>query len=350
MTRRRVDALTKERMWGGLSGGLGGGGFSGGGFSGGGGLGGGGAGAAFGGNVSSAGFGPSRAVTFGQRSYGGGGGGGGGYRDLDAVAREVEEQTSEEVRQLGRLAELKAMHREGTVRRLATEAATAALVRLWRTSVEGVPLGRHQLKRAAVSNHMCSVREVRAVTTCAKLPYTKGAGYNDTCPISLCDFEEEEVVVRLPGGHLIASEAYDDLLRAARNERRIALDPFTRRAYAYYGCTYYGCTYYGCTYSTRREIPPSSTPEEMRHFCSAPLQAPLTMALPTTALLTSTLLAMAILTMALLTTSASPRANPFPSPDSDPDPNPNPDPNRYRPSGSSVSSRVYLAPPSATPR
>ena len=41
-----------------------------------------------------------------------------------------------------------------------------------------------------------------------------------------------------------------ELLRAARKERTIALDPFTRR-----------------------EIPPSNTPDEMRHFCAAPLQA-----------------------------------------------------------------------------
>ena len=105
----------------------------------------------------------------------------------------------------------------------------ATLVRLRQSSFDGVPLGHQQLKRAAVSNHMCSEREVRPVTTCAKLPYTQGAGYNDACPISLCDFEQGEVAVRLPGGHLIADECYDDLLRAARKEKKVALDPFTRR-------------------------------------------------------------------------------------------------------------------------
>ena len=230
MSRRRVDALTKERMWGGFGGGLSGGG----GLGGGGGFGGGGGGAAFGGNLSTGGLGPSRGVTFGQGGgYGGGGGGyGGGYRDLDEVAREVEEQTAEEVRQLGRLAELRAMHSEGAVAEEASEAAMATLVRLRQSSFDGVPLGHQRLKRAAVSNHMCSLREVRPVTTCAKLPYTLGAGYNDACPISLCDFEEGEVVVRLPGGHLIADECYDDLLKAARKEKRVALDPFTRREMA----------------------------------------------------------------------------------------------------------------------
>ena len=124
MTRRRVEALTKERMWGGFGGGYGGGfgGFGGlggggdgfgGGFGGGGGLGGlgGGGGLAFGGDVSTGGHGQRRGVTFGQVSHGGGGGGG-GYRDLDAVAKEVEEQTAEEVAQLGRLRELQAIHRD----------------------------------------------------------------------------------------------------------------------------------------------------------------------------------------------------------------------------------------------
>ena len=236
MSRRRVDALTKERMWGGFGGGLSGGG---GGLGGSGGFGGGGGGAAFGGNLSTGGIGPNRGVTFGQASYGGGGGGGygGGYRDLDEVAREVEEQTAEEVRQLGRLAELRAMHSEGAVGEEASEVAMATLVRLRQSSFDGVPLGHQQLKRAAVSNHMCSEREVRPVTTCAKLPYTQGAGYNDACPISLCDFERGEVVVRLPGGHLIADACYDDLLRAARKEKKVALDPFTRRDMANFSPT-----------------------------------------------------------------------------------------------------------------
>ena len=182
--------------------------------------------------VSTGGHGQRRGVTFGGLSHGGGGGGE-GYRDLDAVAKEVEEQTAEEVAQLGRLRELQAIHREGAVRGSASKPVCAALGRLRQASLEGVPLGRGGLKRAVVSNHMCSEREVRPVTSCAKLRYTPGAGYNETCPISLCDFEEGELVVRLPGGHLIADECYDDLLRAARKERKVALDPFTRRAFRF---------------------------------------------------------------------------------------------------------------------
>ena len=152
-----------------------------------------------------------------------------------------------EVAQLGRLRELQAIHREGALRGRVSQAVGAALGRLRQPRLEGVPLGRGGLKRALVSNHMCSEREMRPVTSCAKLRYTPGAGYNDTCPISLCDFEEGELVVRLLGGHLIADECYGELLRDARKERRVALDPFTRRAFGLLqsSSTYRGCTYHG---------------------------------------------------------------------------------------------------------
>jgi len=84
----------------------------------------------------------------------------------------------------------------------------------------------------------------------ANAAYTAGAGYNDSCPISLCDFEEGEAVVRMPNGHLIASECYEQLLEVARRERKPPCDPFTRR-----------------------ELPPSTSAEEMRLFSTAPLQA-----------------------------------------------------------------------------
>ena len=43
---------------------------------------------------------------------------------------------------------------------------------------------------------------MRPVEPCAKLTYSPGAGFNDTCPISMCEFEENEAVVKLPGGDL----------------------------------------------------------------------------------------------------------------------------------------------------
>ena len=56
--------------------------------------------------------------------------------------------------------------------------------------------------------------------------------------------------MRLPNGHLISTDGYEQLLESARKERRTPTDPFTRK-----------------------ELPPSTSADEMRNFCSAPLGA-----------------------------------------------------------------------------
>jgi hypothetical protein len=68
--------------------------------------------------------------------------------------------------------------------------------------------------------------------------------------LGLRSFEEGETVVRMPGGHLISAECYEQMLGIARKERKPPVDPFTRQ-----------------------ELPPSTSDEEMAHFCSAPLRA-----------------------------------------------------------------------------
>lgn len=106
------------------------------------------------------------------------------------------------------------------------------------------------MRHSVVSNLSCSSRELREVNSCVQVLYTSTAGYNDCCPITLCEFNDGESVVRLPNGHLISSAAYEEMMKLARNERRVPVDPFTRK-----------------------ELPPSTSAEEMRHFAAAPLEA-----------------------------------------------------------------------------
>jgi len=244
---------------GGYGGGYGGGGYGGGGDSGGGYGGFGESGAygivsagGFGGDISAAAVSGARGGGLRRGGGGGGGGGGGdGLHDIDSVAREVDAQARRELAELSRLSELLAAHRSsgGVSDALPAEAAAGCWL-LQQSAQHGVQLGAERLGRAGVTNHLCASREVRPVLSSAALTFSAGAGYNDACPISLCDFEEGEQVYKLPGGHLIAAESYQELLRAARREKRPPRDPFTRQ-----------------------ELPPSNTADETRHFCSAPLQA-----------------------------------------------------------------------------
>ena len=100
-----------------------------------------------------------------------------------------------------------------------------------------------------ISDHSCALREARAVESCKRVSYSEAAGFNSSCPIYLVDFDEGEEVMRLPDGHLISVEGFDQMLDIARRERKTPTDPFTRR-----------------------ELPPSTSAEEIRHFCSAPLE------------------------------------------------------------------------------
>ena len=216
--RRRVDALAQERMWGSYGGyyGGGGGGYGGGG----GGYGGGGGGARGGGGVTFGGeieiIGPSLPITYGPSrpggggggsgsgyggvggsyggSYGGGGGGSGGTYDLDSVAKEVEEQTSEEIEHLEQLRLLRQMHKDGSVCEELSDREQALLETMRESVFHGVLLGQDASQRSSVTDLSCQSRQVRPVNSCSSLKYFKGSGFNEACPITLCDFEEGETV------------------------------------------------------------------------------------------------------------------------------------------------------------
>ena len=295
MRRRRSDVLSKERMWGSYGGGYGGYGGGYGGDSFGGGLGGvtgvgfgAAGGSSFGGDLSGAALRNSRLQASGFRGGGAAAGAAGGasgtdHQELDALAREVEEQTTNEIAELTRLSELRDLHREGSVCKDLPSHAVARLLQLQTSVFHGVllegcaapelatlhasstatahcpletdfrlrlPGASLETHKASISNHSCSSRELRAVLACTPLRYVPGCGFNDACPITLLDFEAGEGVTKLPGGHLISDDAYQELLRNARSERKLPVDPFTRQ-----------------------ELPPSTDASEMHHFMSAPLQA-----------------------------------------------------------------------------
>jgi hypothetical protein len=232
--RRRVDALAQERMWGSYGGyyGGGGGGYGGGG----GGYGGGGGGARGGGGVTFGGeieiIGPSLPITYGPSrpggggggsgsgyggvggsyggSYGGGGGGSGGTYDLDSVAKEVEEQTSEEIEHLEQLRLLRQMHKDGSVCEELSDREQALLETMRESVFHGVLLGQDASQRSSVTDLSCQSRQVRPVNSCSSLKYFKGSGFNEACPITLCDFEEGETV-RDSLWHRISSSWHDGL-------------------------------------------------------------------------------------------------------------------------------------------
>ena len=207
MLARRVDARTKERMWGGFGGGWGGGG--------------------------------GGAVTFGGAwsggGWGGGGGGWGGYQRMEEMAQETETQSANELEECS------------DWKMLSTWQPPA---RPWPAAVVSWSFRPVAMRLPIVSDHSCEERALHAVEACKRVPWVPGLGYNASCPVSLCDFEEGDTVVRLPGGHLLDDGSYAQLLAIARKERKPPIDPFTRAA-----------------------IPPSTSVEQMRHFASAPLEA-----------------------------------------------------------------------------
>ena len=224
--RRRVDALAQERMWGSYGGYYGGGG--GGGYGGGGGGARGGGGVTFGGEIEI--IGPSLPITYGPSrpggggggsgsgyggvggSYGGsyGGGGSGGTYDLDSVAKEVEEQTSEEIEHLEQLQLLRQMHKDGSVCEELSDREQALLETMRESVFHGVLLGQDASQRSSVTDLSCQSRQVRPVNSCSSLKYFKGSGFNEACPITLCDFEEGETV-RDSLWHRISSSWHDGL-------------------------------------------------------------------------------------------------------------------------------------------
>lgn len=199
--RRRVDALAQERMWGSYGGYYGGGG---GGYGTGGGVARGGGGVTFGGEIEM--IGPSLPINYGPSrpsggSYGGSGGGSSGYGggsggtyDLDSVAKEVEEQTSDEIEHLEQLRLLRQMHKDGSVCEELSDREQALLKTMRESVFHGVLLGQDASQRSSVTDLSCQSRQVRPVNSCSSLKYTKGSGFNEACPITLCDFEEGETV------------------------------------------------------------------------------------------------------------------------------------------------------------
>ena len=210
MLQRRVDALTKERMWGGWGGGWGDAGWGGGGRGG------------FGG-------------------WNGGGGGGWGqssYARMEELAVETERQCVEELRELADWRSLE--HCQPPCSQLPPSPETFCLPSAandgsWTSLV--------------VSDHSCEHRGLRPVQSCPEVVFSSMvAAYNTSCPISLIDFDEGEIVRRLPGGHLIATECFEQLLDAARKDGKPPTCPFTRAEFA-----------------------PGVTAAQLAHFCTRPL-------------------------------------------------------------------------------
>ena len=100
-----------------------------------------------------------------------------------------------------------------------------------------------------VSNHSCGLRHMRAVEACPEVVYRAAeSSFNSSCPIMLTDFEEGELVRRLPGGHLIAADSFERLVHSAREEGKAPLCPLTRVL-----------------------LPPGVSETELTAFCTAPL-------------------------------------------------------------------------------
>ena len=208
MLQRRVDALTKERMWGGWGGGWGDAGWGG-----------------------------------GWGGFGGFGGGGGwgqnSYARMEELAVETERQCAEELHDLSEWRSLE--HLTPPTARWPESETAYALPEAERT--------RELPCTLEVSDHSCESRSMRPVDSCPEVVYASGVGaFNTSCPISLADFDEGEKVRRLPGGHLIAAECFEQLLDAARREGKPPTCPFTRAEFA-----------------------PGVTYAQLAHFCTMPL-------------------------------------------------------------------------------
>ena len=268
MQRRRVDNLTKERVWGG--GGLfGRRGMAGGAISvwggnldlpvAGGGLG---AGRGFGVGTGAEHVAEShtcggRAVSFGGFYGGEGGFGGGGFYgggcDLEHLTKVTEEQVEREMQRLEALSDLRvSVCDDGFLSRTLSGAARDALTSLHQQTFDSILLPLSEGASAPpASNHSCAEREMRPREPCPLISFRgERAPLNTACPVTLCDFEEGEMVRRLPRGHMLSEQAFEQLVAAARRDHKLAVCPFTRA-----------------------DIEPGTGVEELLQFCDTPLDA-----------------------------------------------------------------------------
>ena len=245
MLQRRVDALTKERMWGGLGGG---------------------------------GWGDASRGGWGHLGgWGDGGWGQASYARMEELAVETERQCAEELIELADWRSLELMKPPSATW---SDAPTTYIFPTGRGNGRCSSVGSDASGRAGsaagsgagsgpgigpgggagaetgvpvggmtTSDHSCASRTMRPVESCPELTFSSScAAYNTSCPISLTDFEEGEKVRRLPGGHLIAVEAFEQLLDAARREEKPPTCPFTRQ-----------------------EFGPGVTASQLQSFCTVPL-------------------------------------------------------------------------------
>ena len=154
MLQRRVDALTKERMWGGWGGGWGDAGWGG-----------------------------------GWGGFGGWGGGGGwgqsSYARMEELAVETERQCAEELHHLSEWRSLE--HASPPTLAWPEPPSSYALPEL--------ALTRELPCTLEVGDHSCESRYMRPVESCPEVVYsssTSATAYNTSCPISLADFDEGE--------------------------------------------------------------------------------------------------------------------------------------------------------------
>jgi hypothetical protein len=157
----------------------------------------------------------------GSSTWGGGGSGTWGYEKFEEAAAVAEAAASKELEDLS------------SWRKLLTDAAQAArcFVPVAHAASPADAAAKGRVSTApAVSDFKCEARSLRSVETVEELIYgPQTSAPNDCCPISLASLEAGQLVRRLPAGHLLSADSFDELLKSSRNDGKPPRCPFTRR-------------------------------------------------------------------------------------------------------------------------
>ena len=139
------------------------------------------------------------------------------YERLEEAAAEAEATASAELQTLSRWRELKTVSHPDRAFTSVLHVAAAGVRN------DGI------CKAPTVSDFALESRALRSCEVVAQISFSGMADYPNTkCPITQNEFSPGDEARQLPSGHLLEPDAFEQLLALAREEKRLAKNPFTR--------------------------------------------------------------------------------------------------------------------------
>ena len=139
------------------------------------------------------------------------------YERLEEAAAEAEATASAELQTLARWRELKQVAHP--------ERAFTSVLHVAAAGVRDDGI----CKAPSVSDFALELRALRSCETVAQIRFSGMADHPNTqCPITQNEFSPGDEARQLPSGHLLEPHAFEQLLALAREEKRLARNPFTR--------------------------------------------------------------------------------------------------------------------------